>query len=451
MMSKTIFEKLIGDLSRQDAADLLDDCMSFDPKKAVRIPLRYRILALGFIKKWSVKEVNQKLNEAGCEQLYARNFQEATLIYAYKAQMSYPKWKELHLQLNELERQIPQNGRDFSEKNITLQALKDYLERGSVNDLGQMETRHQTRLLQNQIGEIEDTENFYRFMEQNIREFSAVREKSRYYFCKYLFYYIDQKIKAYTQSLEHGFGTENAAENLLLLKGISDLGRKKYSPKEAEELLWKASLSCGGLYDLFNQFYFEYISSDWMDILLEYYGNISSLPDEAKVSLAASLRHYNPAWKNWTDEAVIREKYLEMEEKEKELDEIYSREGSNRGYQKNRSGEKSVRNYIRGSLDIDRTTLIAYLLFLGYELDIPDDQKISIERLNAILAECRMSELSSKRDFDFFVMEYLKADDPQEYLMETVTNYAFEEKNFFLYHMYNESISNDKQNQKILG
>ena len=201
-------------------------------------------------------------------------------------------------------------------------------------------------------------------MMDNIHSFSAVREKARYYFCKYLNYYIIEKIENYTQAIKCGEGKEQALSELLILKGISSLRRKNVTLDEAQDILKQASISCGNLYDAFNYYYFEYVSSDWMEVLLDYYGgNIMLLPQKQKQKLVQSLKAYYPKWKSLTDEEIIEKKWNEMQEKEAELDQIYALDSGSRGYQKNRSGEKSVRNYIKGKVDIDRTTLICYLIF----------------------------------------------------------------------------------------
>ena len=75
---------------------------------------------------------------------------------------------------------------------------------------------------------------------------------------------------------------------------------------------------------------------------------------------------------------------------------------------------------------------------------------ITQKRLNAILAECGFPGLREKDEFDSFVMKYMNADDPVDYLMESVTQYAFANRNFFLYHMYQESVSNEAQFEKLL-
>ena len=70
-----------------------------------------------------------------------------------------------------------------------------------------------------------------------------------------------------------GFGLEQAAMELNILK-CSAMLRKKF--KDEEELrckLKECNISFGNLYDAFNYFYFGYISMNWLEILLEYYGS----------------------------------------------------------------------------------------------------------------------------------------------------------------------------------
>ena len=65
----SIFEKMIQDFRKKDMAQLLDECMKLDAKKAKKIPLRYRLIAIGFVSHMSLDELDQKLKENGCEQL----------------------------------------------------------------------------------------------------------------------------------------------------------------------------------------------------------------------------------------------------------------------------------------------------------------------------------------------------------------------------------------------
>ena len=210
-------------------------------------------------------------------------------------------------------------------------------------------------------------------------------------------------------------------------------------------------ISFGNIYDAFNYFYFEYISVDWLEIQLEYYGaDVSRLTVEEKKKLAHGIRSYEKNWDKLSDEEVITKKLQEKENLELQTDKEYALTNAaatsgERGYQKNRSGEKSVRNYIKGTVDIDRTTLVCYLLFFGQESLSHKEHVITRERLDEILGRCGYGILREEDDFDRFVIQYLLADDRVEFLLESVTDTAMEEKNFYLYHMYQGAISgNDK-------
>lgn len=448
----SVFEKMMNDFSRQDGEILLETCMSFQPGETKKVPLRYRLIALGFVRRMSLEEVNEKLTGAGCEKLYARNFLEAGLIYAFSKKFSYEKWRELQKSCSDLAVLCDTEKTWFAGQNISCRELKEYVEENSTEEDQGLYTRKLTRYLEADIRKLsDDASQFRAFLTDNIHCFSGVREKARYYFCKYLNYYLADKTDRYLRALESGEGKEQALSELLVLKGISGLKRKNVTVKEAKEILGESSLSCGNLYDAFNYYFFEYVSSDWMEVLLDYYGgNILELPQTQKKRLVQSLRAYYPKWKNLGDDEILRMKWEKMQEKEEELDRIYALDGSNRGYQKNRSGEKSVRNYIKGMVDIDRTTLVCYLIFFGSELKVGKDQKVTIRRLNEILGECGFPLLREQDEFDHFVMEYMEQDNPVDYLMETVTQYAFANRNFFLYHMYQESVNNEAQFEKIL-
>ena len=447
----SIFEKMIGDLSSIDPGQQMQDSMSFDPKKIKRLPLRYRIIALGFVKHLSPEEVNSKLLEAGCEALYARNFWEASLIYAFARGLDYEKWKALMEGLREQNISLEENPY-FQERNLLFSELESYISSNSEKNTGELVTEHRTRMIEGDLKGLTGGEAaFYAYMRANLREFSGVREKTRYYFCKYLYYYLNRKMENYLQAEKNGFSREEMYSELTVFKGISELGRKQMSEQEARDLLRGAALSCGGIYDAFNQYYFDYTSADWMEVMIDYYGDIRQIPEKDREELVRSLRAYNKEWAGLSDEEVLAEKCRELEEREALLDQVYSLDGSSKGYQQNRSGEKSVRNYIRGGLDIDRTTLICYLLFFGSAAEPPAGQEITEQRLNDILEECHMPRLRPSEPFDTFVRGYLQAEDSVDYLMDTITSYAFAQKNSFLYHMYHESISNSSQLQKIMG
>ena len=53
-------------------------------------------------------------------------------------------------------------------------------------------------------------------------------------------------------------------------------------------------------------------------------------------------------------------------------------------------------------------------------------------------------------EFDYFVIKYIETDEPVDCLIETVTDYALDEENFFLYRMYRASRSADEDIQNII-
>ena len=70
------------------------------------------------------------------------------------------------------------------------------------------------------------------------------------------------------------------------------------SVDEIRDFLMHTGISCREIFDNLNYFYFGYISLDWLEVLMEYYGNIDALCDLQRQKLAESLRHYDPKLKN---------------------------------------------------------------------------------------------------------------------------------------------------------
>ena len=241
-----------------------------------------------------------------------------------------------------------------------------------------------------------------------------------------------------------------------MLKSAAKLRKKQGDEASIREMLRQSAISCGNLYDAFNYFYFEYLSTDWLEALLECYGEtVEQMTEEEVHTLANGIRAYERGWENIPDRDVIIQKKEQLRERERQLDLEYALEPSGtgtsgRGYQKNHSGEKSVRNYIKGVTDIDRTSLICYLLFFGNHFTGHREREITRQRLDEILLECGYPMLRERDDFDAFVVQYLAADDPAGLLIECVSRYAMEEKNFYLYHMYQGAGSEDGRLRKML-
>ncbi|MBO4834824.1 MAG: hypothetical protein J5483_01815 [Lachnospiraceae bacterium] len=453
MSTHTVFDTIVEEiLSDATGAQMLEESMSFDVSRVKNVPIRYRIIALGFVRGYSLNELNDKLMENGCARLYARSLWEAGLIYAFSNRLTYEEWQKLQQVCLEFRSDADEENLFFKGSSISLKELKEYLRAGSEENTTELETKHLTRLVEKRILEAERGEEaFHSFLEENVEAFSLVREKTRYYFCKYLYYLIETRIEQYVAALENDVAVEDAFADLVVLKGISQLKRKKHTPEEAREFLMDTDLSCGEIFDAFNFFYFEYVSLDWMQVLIEYYGNVSSLPDSAVHTLAGYLRTYDPeTYRSKDDREVIEILDQKLEDDEAALDEIYSLDGAGRGYQRNRSGENTIRKYIKGTLDIDRTTLLCFLLFFAGSAEIPEQDRINERRLNEILQECGFPMLREEDDFDYFVIQYLNAKDPVGYLMEEVTNYALVEENFYLYRVYQSSTSYNEDFEKLM-
>lgn len=446
-----IFEQMMqGILSGALGIQALEDCMSFRPEAIKNISLRYRLIALGFVKKMSLEELNEKLTEQGCPRLYSRNFWEATLIYAFLNGLSYEEWKQVLGECGELY-QSSRGGGYFQQKKITYGELERYIAENSIREGQHMGTAMVTRKLEEGLADASSVADLKRFLSANLHSFSAVREKSRYYFCKYLYYYLNRRIENYFDACRKGLGVEQALSELLSLKVVTVLRRKKTMPEEEKRaLIRESAISCGEIFDEFNYFYFEYVSIDWVEILMEYYGDAQAVPEAQKKRLAEVFRKNRPDWKKLEDGAVIQAKMKELEDEEERLQEVYARDSKTKGYGKNRSGELAVYKYIQGSLDLERTTLICFLLFFASDADMPEEHRLTEERLNQVLRQSGFSALQKDSDFDGFVEEFLTSPYPKDLLMEEVTAYAKHQENSFLYHIYGNSVNYEEEILKIM-
>lgn len=446
-----IFEQMMqGILSGALGQQVLEDCMSFQPEVIRNISVRYRIIALGFVKKMSLEELNAKLTEQGCPRLYSRNFWEATLIYAFLRGLSWQEWKSVLKECGDLY-QENQGGGYFQEKRITYGELERYITENSMLEGEYMGTVMMTRKMEEALSEASTVNDLKKFLMANLHSFSTVREKSRYYFCKYLYYYLNRRIENYFTSCRKKLGVDQALSELLALKTVTVLRRNKTMPEEEKrKLIQESAISCGEIFDEFNYFYFEYVSIDWMEILMEYYGEAKAVPSAQKKGLAQVFRKNHPHWKKLSDDEVIQMKMKEMEEEEEQLQEVYARDSKTKGYGKNRSGELAVYKYIQGKLDLERTTLICFLLFFASDANMPQEHQLTKERLDQILLQSGFSALQGENDFDGFVEEFLASPYPKDLLMEEVVSYAKKQENSFLYHIYGSSVNYEKEILKIM-
>ena len=458
MKTISIFDQIVNELTVEDSGtEQLDQCMQFNYSLSRKVPLRYKIIAIGFVRHYTLEELNSKLQEYGLSKLYARNFWEASLLFAFSNSLSYDEWKDLSDCVQSIKDSMDPQEDVLSGPNVTIKVLREYIESNSENEKAELLTKHRTRHLESAIKTTNAPEAFIEYLRSNISQFSIVREKTRYYFCKYLYYYLERKIEDYIKSASRGiqYRMEDLMDELSIFKGASKVKRSAMKEETIREFLESAPISCGVLYAEFNEFFFDYVSLDWMQILLEQAGDLSKLllknNNNKKIEkIANAARHYDKKYKNKEDIEIILDLNKKMEIHEQELDIEASLNSENRGYQKNRMGENTVRKYLKGALDLDRTTFICFLIFFGSDLVKPARLFIDRERLNQVLVESGFRQLDQYDDFDYFVINYLNADDPTDYLMEEVTRYAFSEENFYLYKLYQASRSDDADIRKLI-
>lgn len=462
MKQVSIFDRIISELSTEDSGtEELDRCMQFDYSLSRKVPLRYKIISVGFVRDLSLEEVNQKLQEYGLPKLYARNLWEATLMYAFSNKLSYDSWRELIGTVQRIREQEPSEQDPLDLSGFSMKALKNYIDANSNVKDAEILTKHRTQYLESCLSGITEENEFAEYIRSNISTFSTVREKARYYFCKYLYSYLDRKIDRYIRTVSSNINAHADAHSPLyeealfeetsIFKGASKIRNKKMTEEEIREYLENASISCGILYSEFNEFFFGYVSLDWMQVLLERYGNIRDLPPKSVRKLADAAKQYDSKYKKMKDADILMDLAKMMEQQEAELDRQYSLDSRDRGYQKNRMGENTVRKYLKGSLDLDRTTLICFLLFFGSDITKTSRLYVDAERMNTILKESGFRELDEYNDFDYFIVNYLRAEDPSEYLMKEVTVSALLQKNFYLYKLYQNSRSDDADFRRLIA
>ena len=225
------------------------------------------------------EQMNQKLEESGCEKLYARSFYEACLIYAFERQMGYEEWKELFSEGRKIfEESDGAQKRFFRGGKITLKELEEYMEAESVSE--ELETMLLTRSLEEKIIQSDSAEEFWSFVQENIEKFSSVRERARYYFCKYLYFYIQDRCDRYYESCireeklrnqygnmlekgERGREEKFALEELAFLKPLTKL--KKDADKQKNNMSLEEKKEYLRIIESSNEFLLQLIG-DILDI-----------------------------------------------------------------------------------------------------------------------------------------------------------------------------------------
>ena len=123
-------------------------------------------------------------------------------------------WKELFTEGRKIfEESDGAQKRFFRGGKITLKELKEYMEAESVSE--ELETMLLTRSLEEKIIQSDSAEEFWSFVQGNIEKFSSVRERARYYFCKYLYFYIQDRCDRYYESCIREEKLRNQYGNML--------------------------------------------------------------------------------------------------------------------------------------------------------------------------------------------------------------------------------------------
>lgn len=442
-----LMDGLISELLSSENKDILNPDMFKDEKIAKNIPLRYKIIAAAFVNKGTLNELNAFLVSHSCEQLYARNPYEATLIYAFSNGLSYDEWRKL-LEESEFIRSKVNNEPLLSSGRLSLRDIREYVAKNSADASESFyETNHRTSNIKNQLSDANpDRKELLKFLLRNTTEFSFVRESTRYYFCKYLMYFLETRKQDYCRALESGQRVATALSRLSVFKVQSTLSRKKHTSEEASALIDEAPISLSAIYDEFQSFYFEYTTMDWMNVLLERY-DIYNLSASQKRDVANYLRNYNPSLSKKSDEEVIAWQQAEMERRDAEADFEYSLDNDNSSTP-SRVGETFLRKVLRGTVDLDRTTFLSFLIFFDKESDIPEEHRITEDRLRDVLNNCGFPVLNSEREIDDFIIEYMNANDPMSLLLQEAEIMAMSQENFYLYksHLASKSKSSEWEN-----
>lgn len=473
---------LYAELVRATGSDkensILDICISGKQKEIASVPLRYRLIALGFVKKLSPEEVNDRLLENGCPRLYARSFWEASVIYALRKGLSYVQWKDLLAQCEDLRAKIVPDTRISSSKSISLSDIRAYVEGNSSEKAGLNATMHVTKEIKKELaalasgnegGQDSGQAEFLEFLRSNIESFSTVREKARYYFCKYLLHDLERRKRAYLDYMEKELARKKARngkntagfpsdpvliQDLHVFHSLSSLERKQRTIEEADEILENAFLSMRKIYKSYSNFYFDYPFRNWKMILAENGTDPLALDPDQKKALADAVRREENKKKSKHDSdadllARLQKEFqdLEGQEPKNQMPKDQRSEEEKTSYQSGRQGEHFLRKVLRGTLDLDRTTLLSFLLYFRTTAmsEIPEAHRIDKERLNVILEGSGFPVLDPALPFDRFVCDFLESRDPWDLLAEEAEQMALSGKNFYLHRAWLHSVSMERE------
>lgn len=467
------FDEAISKLAlNDDGTSQIEKCMKFDQNLSRNVPLRHKIITTGFVRRYSLEELNANLQKYNLDKLYARNLWEATLIYAFSKHLTYHNWRqkiEIVRSLNtNITSSILINGR------LTTNTIKEYLDDNSIQQNSEAHiTNHVTQRIEDDILQLNNDNEFINYITSNINEFSKVREKTRYYFCKYLYHYLKHKVEVYLFYKKQGItlSQDELMSEFSIFQGIREIHNSDSAINDILEELLAAPISFRNLHRDFNEFYWGYVRLDWFHAFLNVYDDFNNLSNEDVKKIAAAAKAYDSTYRkqNMEDMDIVKDIGRRLEQHEKDLDKLYSRGTANRGYQYNRSEESILRSYMTGELDLDRTTFICLLIFLSDS--IPRSERIFLDenRLNVVLVESGFQELQLDDSFDQFVHYHLENTQNSDYLEEggilmkieenveqkLVKNkktgkYTVIKENCILYNIYRKSRSNNKDFNEMI-
>lgn len=453
-------ELLRADTEARDRS-LLELCLRGTPRSIMAVPLRYRLIALGFVRRIPPEEVNRRLLDNGCQPLYARSLWDASVIYALRNGFSYEEWKDLLSRCQDLQEKVLAGNRAFSSGPVSLADVRRYVDGNSLGQSDRAVTLHLTKELEQKLATTAPgLTPFREFLSSNLTSFSTVREKTRYYFCKYLLYWLDARKESCAAFLQKAAAegrrgdsallhpeigeASGQAEDFHIFRVLSLLQRKKRSPEEMLSLIETSALSLRTIYALFSVYYFDYPIHDWLQILAESDVSLQALSPAFREVMAAAVRRHFPDQSRQSEQDLLA--WLQRTIKQLETD----REKDRDTYQSGRRGENYLRRILKGSLDLDRTTMISFLLYFAKTTPaIPPSHRLDRIRLNEILAESGFPLLEDNRAFDHFVCRFMETDDPRELLFEEAEKLSLEGRNFYLYKTWLAARSAEAQWQKL--
>ena len=457
-----VFDRMVAYFEQEEQGpQILDVCMtSLDPDLKRYVSRRYRLIAKAFAGHYPLERLNESLEQSGFPRLYARSPFEASLIYAFRRGLRYDEWRKIVDEGQQIMAQTAETNAPMTGGQITVGMLRDYVRQLSQTEstgdqsVYSLRTRHETMAMNEELLHLADSQQDFRmFFAENRALFSSVREKTRYYFCKYLLFMIQGRIDAYLGALKTKIGRDAALEELgCLVRCKTVLDRRSHTPEEAEQVIDQSPLSPKGIYTEFDEFYLNYTTVRGVDHLMTYYSLYPEMTGDERSRILGAIRRMNRKVRDLDDDALEAAVLTELDRREDELDRIYSDRNRAQLYQKRRSPEGRMRDYLQGKLDPDRVTLINFLLFFAGSAPMTPRMQMTQPRMDEILSECGYSMLSEDDAYDRFVLTLIRSEEPPADVIEAmVTSMAVEGKDSPLCRSYIHSVSEYRQMKELLG